>query len=233
HCGSMTFKDSQTSKLFNNTTTRLFPTVDDLAAIEPNVLPGQSIAVARWWTHGGFRIRHGVVVDFDFTQLHITVFDDNHDAQPVILPMSVLVTDDLVGTPNDDMLTLDFADGQLWKIHPTTPADDGPTTTGCLVNDRGQESPFDIGPLHQVGFDQCHEVVQDPSDVQAVAVGYRRNVYDGDGVLLGCAESHDATNLLVIRLAEGDDYDPITAHPPIHHFANTAQANCHAQGLNG
>src|SRR5699024_12815482 len=122
----MTFKDSQTSKLFNNTTTRLFPTVDDLAAIEPNFLPGQSITIAQLWPHGGVRIRHGVVVDFDFTQLHITVFDDNHDAQPVILPMSVLVTEDLVGTPNGDMLTLDFAYGQLLQIHPTTTYEDVP-----------------------------------------------------------------------------------------------------------
>src|SRR5699024_12711349 len=96
----MTFKDSQTSKLFNNTTTRLFPTVDDLAAIEPNFLPGQSITIAQLWPHGGFRIRHGVVVDFDFTQLHITVFNEEHDSQPVILPISALVTDDRSGTPD-------------------------------------------------------------------------------------------------------------------------------------
>src|SRR5699024_911733 len=122
----MTFNNSQTSTPSSHTTTRLVPTVDDLAAIEPNFLPGQSIAIAQWQPHGGFIIRPGVVVDFDFTQLHITVFDDNHDAQPVILPMSVLVTEDLVGTPNGDMLTLDFAYGQLLQIHPTTTYEDVP-----------------------------------------------------------------------------------------------------------
>ena len=229
----MTFNNSQTSTPSSHTTTRLVPTVDDLAAIEPNFLPGQSIAIAQWQPHGGFIIRPGVVVDFDFTQFHLTVFNEEHDAQPVILPIAALVADGRGGTPDNDMLTLDFADGKLWKIHPTTPTDDGPTTTGCLVNDRSQESPFDVGPLHQVGFEQGHDVVKDPSHVQAVTVGYRRNVYDGEGVLLGCAESHDATNLWVIRLADGDDYGPITDHRPFDSLADAAQAIYHTQGLTG
>lgn len=76
-----------------------------------------------------------------------------------------------------------------YQLTARTPVFDGPTVTGPLVNDKGQESPFDVAPLQQVWKDFDLDCGRFDDHVDRTV--YRHDIFDGDGTLMGCIETAD------------------------------------------
>lgn len=184
-------------------TGRALHTYDDLAdEIDQHFLPGQYVHVERWTTAAQsagvayYTMIEGYVYEgYDWEFLTIGQIDRNDD-QPSPKRLAIALTGDEgvivpTVTATGTLVIPDPAAPRLtYRVTSRTPVFDGPTVDGCLTNDRGQESPFDVTKLKQAWIDifDC-EVARDGTVVERTV--YRHEVHDGDGTLMGCIETAD------------------------------------------
>ncbi|NWN87159.1 MAG: hypothetical protein HLX51_01235 [Micrococcaceae bacterium] len=213
-------------------------TYDDLAdEIEVSFLPGQYVHLEQWTTgeHSDdivdYTMIEGYIYEgYDWEFLNVGQIDHHgekvsekrhsialtgHEGtiKPTVTATGTLVIPD----PSEPNVT--------YQVTARKPVFGGPAVTGCLTNDLGQESPYDLTELYQVWIDVYDDDVQRHHTMVERTV-YRHDILDGDGTLLGCVETSDGGQSWGARKWYSFDqqYDEIEGFEPTASITDNAQS---------
>ena len=180
---------------------RQLHTIDQLLdELNTHFLPGQYVHLETWNNPQSsnkpatYSIMEGYMWEDDDDFIGIGHIDRGAN-KPSEQRASIETTGDegaiMVTVPATGTLVIQDASspGVTYQLTARTPVFDGPTVTGPLVNDKGQESPFDVAPMQQVWKDLDLDCSRYDDYVDRTV--YRHEVHDGDGTLMGCIETAD------------------------------------------
>lgn len=212
-------------------------TYDDLMdEIEHHFLPGQYVHVEQWTTtersedNVEYTMTEGFISDSDDWEFLFIGEIDRKADKPSEKRLCIDLTGDggailpTVAATGTLVIPDPSAPNVTYQITSRTPVFNGPSVTGCLTNDRGQESPYDVTVLKQRWLNIYQEDVQ-RHDSLAERTVYRHEVRDDNGKLMGCVETSDGGQTWEARkwYAAKRKYSPIEGFEATESITDNAQ----------